>query len=104
MWSPEHMIVASVESCILLTFLHQANREGVDLLEYSSKAEGRLRMAKEGMAFDAFTIRPEIVVAAEDQVEAAREAMRKAADRCLITRSLSEAAEVTVEPDVRVGG
>lgn len=104
LWSPEDLQVAAVESCILLTFLYYVGRADVELREYSSTAEGTVEMGGEGMSFTGFTVRPRIVVASDDQVEAAEEAVRKAEAACLVSRSLADDVEVSLEAEVTSAG
>ncbi len=99
-WTPEDLLVGSVETCVLLTFLYFADQQGIEVMEYSSRAEGTLESSREGMSFTAFTVRPRVVVRAE-QVEAARAAIAKAEERCLVSRSLK--AGVTLEAEVVPG-
>jgi organic hydroperoxide reductase OsmC/OhrA len=99
-WTPEDLLVASVETCVLLTFLYFADQQGIELVEYTSRAEGTLESSPEGMSFTAFTVRPRIVVR-EGQVEAARAAIAKADERCLVTRSLKPG--VALEAEVVAG-
>ncbi len=103
-WSPEDLQVAALESCILLTFLYFAARAGVELAGYSSTGEGTVRMGADGPSFTAFVVKPRIVVAEEAQVEAARQAVHKAEDACLVSRSLGENVEVSLEAEVSAAG
>jgi len=102
-WTPEHLIVATVQSCLLTTFLYYTNRMGIELVSYSSEAEGLLEMAPDGAAFTRFHVKPRVVVASGDQVAAAREALDKAETACLITASVTgrvtAEGEVTAETD-----
>ncbi len=97
-WSPEHLLVASLESCILLTFLYRAHRGGIALVSYESEAEGTLELSAGGMEFTEFTVRPRVVIAPGGDVAAAEQALRLATDSCLVHRSLK--SEVHLEPEV----
>jgi len=97
-WSPEHLLVASLESCVLLTFLYLAGRRGVQLVSYESETEGTLELTPEGMQFTEFTVRPKVVIAPDGDVSAARDALQDAAGTCLVHRSLK--AQVHLELQV----
>ena len=47
-WSPEHLFVTSLATCLMLTFLSLAERRSVEVVGYDSKAEGLL----ENVRFD----------------------------------------------------
>ena len=97
-WGPEHLLVASLESCILLTFLYLLQRQGIGLVSYESQAEGTLELGAEGMAFTEFTVRPQVLIAPGGDVAAAERTLRRAADSCLVHRSLK--SQVHLEPRV----
>ena len=95
-WSPEQLLVASVNSCVMATFLYFAQRAGVELVRYRSEAEGVVQFGDQGLAFTSLTVRPSVTVAA-GHLAAARDAMARVG-KCLVSNSL--AAEVKVEPEV----
>jgi organic hydroperoxide reductase OsmC/OhrA len=99
-WNPELLFVASIESCILTTFI--AFSKGLDFLSYESKAEGRLDLIKEKMSFmfTRVTVAPRVVVARPEDVQRARDAMAKAEARCLVSNSVR--TEIVVRPEIVV--
>ena len=44
--NPEEMLVASVNSCIMLVFYHFADKYKVDIASYHSDAEGKVEKTK----------------------------------------------------------
>ncbi len=102
LWSPEHLLVASLESCVLLTFLYHVQRGGIPLVSYASETEGTLELGVGGMEFTEFTVRPRVVIGPAGDVAAAEGALRRAADSCLVHRSLKSQvhleSEVTAAP------
>lgn len=100
-WSPEDLQVAALDSCILMTFLYHAEQADIEVVSYRSEAEGVLEMQAGGLVFTEFAVRPQIIVA-PGQKDAAQEAIHKAAESCLVHRSLS--AQVHLEAVVRERG
>jgi organic hydroperoxide reductase OsmC/OhrA len=98
LWSPEHLLVASLESCILLTFLHHLGRRGIALVSYESEAAGTAELGAGGMEFTEFTVRPRVVIGPGGDVAAARQVLEHAAESCLVHRSLK--SSVRLEPEV----
>ncbi|WP_431209585.1 OsmC family protein [Puia sp. P3] len=41
-WSPEHLLVAAVDSCLMTTFLAIAENSGLEFVSFESKALGKL--------------------------------------------------------------
>ena len=70
-WSPEELFVASVESCLMSTFLYFAERFHLPLTAYSSTSKGILNKTAQGLRFADVEVR--IEVAWEDD-ESLREA------------------------------
>ena len=93
-WTPGELLVASVNSFVMASFLCAAEQAGVELIRYSSEAEGVASTAGGGVTF--CTIRPSVTVA-PGHLAGAREAMERARE-CLVSNSLL--AGVRVEPDV----
>lgn len=100
-WSPEHLLVASVASCLMTTFLAIAELSKLEVEGLEIGASGHLvRGEDRRYRFDRITLRPLVGVLGESAREKALRLLAKAEEACLITRSL--AAEVRVEPRVEV--
>jgi len=99
-WTPESLFVAAVEGCIMTSFF--AFSRGLNLVAYESKAEGRLDLDEQKMSFvfTTVSVTPRVVVASEEDVAKAREALNMAEKRCLVTNSLK--TEVVVQPEIVV--
>ncbi|HEV2546707.1 MAG TPA: OsmC family protein [Stellaceae bacterium] len=100
-WAPEELLVGSVNSCIMLTFLTLAKARGVDLVGYDSDAEGTLEKVGGVYQMTKITIRPRIVVASEAQRDAAHRAMEQVEARCFMSQSVK--AAVTLIPEISFG-
>ncbi|QEO15642.1 OsmC family peroxiredoxin [Agromyces intestinalis] len=94
--NPEQLLVAAASSCLLLSFLGEAARAGIDVIGYTDGAEGDLR----GGRIATIVLRPRIrVVGAEPgRVEAL---LREAHEHCFIANSLT--SEVSLEPVIEAG-
>jgi peroxiredoxin-like protein len=87
-WSPEDLFVASVNTCLMTTFLAFIDRAGLIPVEYQSDAEGKLELGSTGFSFTEITLRPTIVVKTEEDRTKARELIEKAEKNCLISNSI----------------
>jgi organic hydroperoxide reductase OsmC/OhrA len=97
-WAPEELLVGSVNSCIMLTFLTLAKARGVDLVGYDSDAEGTLEKVGGVYQMTKITIRPRVVVASEAQRDAAHRAMGHVEAHCFMSQSVK--ATVTLIPEI----
>jgi organic hydroperoxide reductase OsmC/OhrA len=100
-WAPEELLVGSVNSCIMLTFLTLAQARGVDLVGYDSDAEGTLEKVGGVYQMTKITVRPRVVVASEAQRDAAHRAMGHVEAHCFMSQSVK--ATVALIPEITVG-
>lgn len=98
-WSPEHLFIASVDTCLLLTFSGLADKQGLQISSYCSEAEGTLEWVDESFRFTKLVLRPSIMVPNEADVAIAHQLLNRAHATCLVANSLRTA--VTVEADIR---
>lgn len=96
MWTPEHLLVAAVSSCLMATFMAIAEMNKLNVEFYHARAFGRLeKIPGEGYRFTEIALTPEIGVDRED-IEKALKILVKAEKNCFISNSLR--ATVQVEP------
>ena len=89
-WSPEHLLLAGLASCTMISFLAHAEHKGVDVEDYASEIGGTvMRRVEDGRyAFVHIHQRPCVTVAA-GQSEQARELIGKAERDCFISASVT---------------
>ena len=101
-WTPEDLLVAAIEACILTTFVAFALRLNLPVISYNSSAEGLLEFHEGKYQFTKVFLRPEIVVETADVIDQAKKALHDAHEQCLIANSVR--AEIIVEPVIKVTG
>jgi organic hydroperoxide reductase OsmC/OhrA len=100
--NPEDLLLASLSSCHLLTYLALCARARINVLSYRDQAEGTLLLTKDGGGhFTEVVLKPEVVVADESMLEKARFFHGEVHKYCFIARSVN--FEVRCEAEVRVG-
>ena len=89
-WSPEHLLLAGLASCTMISFLAHAEHKGVEVADYSAEIGGTvMRRVEDGRyAFVHIHQRPRVTVAA-GQAEQARELIGKAERDCFISASVT---------------
>ena len=100
-WSPEELLLSAVDSCIMTTFLHYAERKKVDFGTYESETEGILERIDNQFMFSKIIVKPEISVKSEDQIDKVKQLMIFAEKNCFISNSIK--SEVEVMPEIKVG-
>ena len=98
-WTPEDLLVSAVETCLMMTFSHLAQRRGLQVASYQSRAVGVLVKDASGMRFSRIEVYPELrVEGGDERVEQARDLLALAHEKCMVARSL--AADVVLYPFV----
>jgi uncharacterized OsmC-like protein len=95
--NPEEMLVASVNSCIMLVFFHFAKKFEVEVASYQSEAEGKVEKTKNGLRFTNVDVRAKVRVAGNVSAERIEEIARLADKYCLVTGSLACPVQYNVE-------
>lgn len=100
-WSPEHLFVAALSSCLMTTFRSIAHNSKLDVVEYSDDAVGELVRGEDRLyRIETVTLRPRIVISDPDKVDRAIRLINKAEKVCLVSRSVS--SEIKLEPVIEV--
>ena len=98
-WSPEHLLVAAVNSCMMLTFIAIAANSKVEFESYEATATGSLEKVEgRGMVFTSIVVRPRITIRENVDRNRLERVLRMTEKNCFISNSL--AATVRLEPEV----
>jgi len=100
-WSPEDLFVASVNSCIMTTFLHYAQKQGFEFISYESKAQGILERIENQFIFSEIKIKPLILVRQDSDVQKAKNFIEFSEKNCFISNSIK--SKIKVDPEIRRG-
>jgi len=99
-WTPEDFFVASIEVCLMLTFVGLAEKRGLKFGSYESAAEGLLEWGQISYLFTRVVVAPVITLFDEPSFAIAREIMSRAHETCLVANSVK--CDVVVEPMFRL--
>ena len=98
-WSPEHLFVASMNSCYALTLLAIAEFSKVSIVSLSSTARGKLEKVQGGgYQITDIVVKPRVVLASANDLARMPRILEKAKENCFISTSIKSA--ITVEPEV----
>ncbi len=96
-WSPEQLLLASVEACFLLTFRAIAQASRIDFTSLAIDAQGTVDRANGGMRFTEIVLRPRLTLPASTDPARVRRALEKAEASCLVSASLSTPIRLEAE-------
>jgi len=100
-WTPEHLFVASLNSCYMATFVAIAELSKIELVSFSCTAVGRLEK-EEGQPFriTEVTLRPNLVVSETTDLSRAQKVVEKAEKNCFIANSIL--TRVIVKAEIKI--
>lgn len=98
-WSPEHLFVASLNSCYTLTLLAIAEFSKIALVSLSSTAKGKLEKVQ-GSTYQVteIVLKPKVVVASAGDLGRMPRILEKAKENCFVSNSIKSA--IKIEPEV----
>ena len=104
--TPEDAFVAAVNTCVMMMFLWAVERFKLDLISYDCAAEGtKLIELDRTEIFTTVTLRPKIVLRAQDEARSAtekraRRALEAAQKYSLVANSVK--SEIRVDPVIEI--
>lgn len=101
-WSPEHLFTASVNSCLMTTFLAIAENFKLEFSGFDCVAKGTLEQVEGKYLMTEVLLEPELTIFREEDREKALKVLQKSEAACLISNSVK--AKVSMNPVVRVMG
>lgn len=99
-WSPEHLLVAAVNSCLMTTFLAIAENSKLTFSTFTSKAVGKLEIVEGKYMISEITLIPTLEILSEDQRERAFKVLQKSEAACLISNSVK--SRINFQPQILV--
>ena len=93
LWTPEDMFVGALEMCHMLTFMALARRRHVNVLSYTSRAEGVLEFVNGTYQFTRVLITPTIIVGDVAEVGRIRDLLDDTRRLCIVENSVSASVE-----------
>ena len=99
-WTPEHFFLAAVATCFVATFRAVANASKLDFQGIEVAADGVIEKESGGFRFTKVSLKPIVIIFAEQERERALRLLQKVEHLCLVARSLS--CTIELEPKILV--
>ena len=97
-WSPEHLLLASVQACFLFTLRSIARLSKVEFVALELDAAGTVDRQDKVTRFTEIVLRPRLTVPPGTDLERARQVLEKSEKACLVSASLS--TPIRLEPEI----
>jgi peroxiredoxin-like protein len=99
-WSPEHLLVAAVNSCLMTTFLAIAENFKFDFIDFESNADGTLEKVDGKFMMSEVILSPVLTIAPDADKEKALRILEKSEAACLISNSVK--AKIVFKPEIKI--
>jgi peroxiredoxin-like protein len=99
-WSPEHLFVAAVNSCLMTTFLAIAENSKIEFISFESNAVGIVDKVDGKYAVTEIILKPKLVIPPSQHEDRAKCVLEMSEKACLISNSIK--TKITLEPIIEV--
>lgn len=100
LWSPEHLFVASVNSCFMTTFLAVAENSKLDFIHFECNAVGTLDKIDGKYCITEITLSPILTINDVNFKDKGIRVMEMSEKACLISNSIT--SKVILQPEVSI--
>jgi peroxiredoxin-like protein len=97
-WSPEHLLVAAVDSCLMTTFLAIAENSRLPFEKFESRALGKMEKVDGKFLISEILLTPCLTIATEADRDKALKVLEKSEAACLISNSVR--AKINFQPEI----
>jgi organic hydroperoxide reductase OsmC/OhrA len=88
LYNPEDLLLSSLVSCHMMSYLYVCSQNGIEVLEYSDNAEATLAVSPDGSGhFIEVILNPKVTIANPDKILMAIDLHQKANQLCFIANS-----------------
>jgi organic hydroperoxide reductase OsmC/OhrA len=87
-WSPEHLFVASVNACLMATFLAIADNSKIEFISFQSDAIGKVEKIDGKYSVTEIVIEPKLVIPSTGNEEKVRRIFEMSEKACAISNSI----------------
>lgn len=97
-WSPEHLLTAAVNSCLMTTFLAIADNSKLEFSGFHCSAKGKLELIDGKYLMSEVLLEPVLMILHPKDLERAERILQKSESACLISNSIK--SKITMTPKI----
>lgn len=99
-WSPEHLYVASLNACLMTTFLAIAENSKLNFESFRCDAVGKLEKVEGKFVISEVELNPQLIITYEKDKDRALRIVEKSELNCLISNSVK--TKIILSPEISV--
>lgn len=88
LYNPEDLLLSSIVSCHMMSYLYVCEQHGIKVLSYTDEAEATLEVSDDGSGrFIEVMLHPQVMISQRDKIALALSLHKKANELCFIANS-----------------
>ena len=99
-WSPEHLLIASINSCLMSTFLTLAENSKLEFVSYESKSLCTVEFINGKNIVTEIILKPKVVIPYSQKPERIKHILEMSKNVCLIANSIK--TPIQMKPEIIV--
>ncbi|WP_291096978.1 MULTISPECIES: OsmC family protein [unclassified Flavobacterium] len=97
-WTPEHLFVASINSCLMTTFLSIAENSKLEFISYESNAVCNVAIIEGKHTITEVILKPKVSIPDTQKVDRAMHILEMSKRACLISNAVK--TTILIEPEI----
>ncbi len=99
-WTPEHLFVASLNACLMSTFLLVADNSKLDFISFDCHAIGKIEKVGGRFEITEITLNPKLVITFTEDEAKAKRILEMSEKTCAIANSIK--TKIVLNPTVEI--
>lgn len=99
-WSPEHLFIASINSCLMTTFLSIAENSKLEFISFESKSTCIVDLINGKHTITEIILQPKVIVPNSKKPDRTKHILEMSEKACLISNTIK--ATIRLEPEIIV--
>ncbi len=99
-WSPEHLFVAAINSCLMTTFLAIAENFKLEYKSFTSDAVGKLELIDGKYMISEVVLKPKVFIYHQEDLDKTMRVLQKSEAACLIANSVK--SKIKMDPTIEI--
>jgi len=99
-WSPEHLFVAAINSCLMSTFLTIAENSKLEFASFESKCYCNVDIVDGKYTITEIVLKPKIVIPYSQKPDRAKHILEMSEKACIVSSAIK--ATIRLEPEIIV--
>lgn len=99
-WSPEHLFIASINSCLMTTFIAIAENSKLEFVSFESNSSCNVAIINGKYSITEIILKPKVVIPYSQKPDRAKHILEMSERACLISNAIK--TPIRLEPEIMV--